>query len=155
MSCSAGRLGGWSARQAGFSLVAAIFLMVTLAALGAFAVQVAMTQYQSSTSELLQARAQAAAEAGLEYGANLTLQTPPLICASASTNTFTLTQAALAGFVVTVTCTPTTHQIYSPATSTWTSYTVYALSSTATSGAYGDADYVARSATRNVTLAPP
>lgn len=152
MSRSAGRLRGRAARQTGFSLVAAIFLIVVLAALGAFAVQVAMAQYQSATLDLLEARAQAAAEAGLEYGANLTLQATPRICATASRNTFTLTQAALAGFVVTVTCTPTTHQIYSPSMSTWT---VYTLASTATSGAYGDADYVTRRVSRNVTLAPP
>lgn len=156
MNRSTGQPRGRAGSQAGFSLVAAIFLIVVLAALGAFAVQVAMTQYQISTLELLEARAQAAAEVGIEYGANLTLQAAPRICASgASSNTFTLRQGALAGFVVTVACTPTTHQIYSPATSTLTSYTVYTLASTATSGAYGDADYVARSVTRNVTLAPP
>lgn len=145
-------------RQSGFSLIAAIFLIVVLAALASFAVKVAMTQYQSASAELLEARAQAAAEAGIEYGANLTLQTPPLFCASGplpSSITLPLTQGALAGFVVTVTCTPTTHQIYSPTTSSWQTYTVFALAATTTYGTYGEPDYVARSATRNVTLAPP
>jgi len=150
MSGSAEGLRRRAGSQSGFSLVAAIFLIVVLAALGAFAVQVAMTQYRGSTSELLEARAQAAAEAGLEYGANLTLQTPPLICAAATSKTFTLTQGALAGFVVTLTCTPTAHQIGAPAAS----YTVYTLASTATYSSYGQPDYVARSAARNVTLAP-
>jgi MSHA biogenesis protein MshP len=155
MSCSAKRL-RWCARgQAGFSLIAAIFLIVVLAALGAFAVQVAMTQYQGSTQELFEARGQAAAEAGIEYGANLTLQAPAICASTPSSNTFTLTQGALKGFVVTVTCTPTQHQIYSPSTSTWQSYTVFALAATATYGTYGESGYVARSVTRNVTLAPP
>lgn len=144
-----------AARQAGFSLVAAIFLIVVLAALGAFAVQVAMTQYQTSSSELLQARAQAAAEAGIEYGANLTLQVPTICTSTPSSNTLNLTQGTLTGFVVTVTCTPTQHQIYSPSTSTWQPYTVYALAATASEGAYGSQDYVARTVTRNVTNAPP
>lgn len=139
-----------AARQAGFSLVAAIFLIVVLAALGAFAVQVAMTQYQSSTSELLEARAQAAAEAGIEYGAYLALQAATPSCPN---NTLNLTGGALAGFAVTVTCTSTTHQIYTGATPT--TYTVYALAATATKGIYGAQDYVARTVTRNVTNAPP
>ena len=140
-------------KQAGFSLVAAIFLIVILAALGAFAVQVALTQYQTSTLELLQARAQAAAEAGIEYGANLTLRASPLICASApSTTTLALTQGALTGFIVKVTCTPTQHQLYSGTTAL--TYTVYALAATASEGTYGAQDYVTRTVTRNVTLAP-
>jgi MSHA biogenesis protein MshP len=140
-------------RQAGFSLVAVIFLIVVLAALGAFAVQVAMTQYQTGTSELLEARAQAAAAAGIEYGANGALQRVPASCLA--TNTLNLTGGALAGFVVRVTCTSTAHQIYSPITSTWQPYTVYALAATATKGGYGAQDYVARTVTRNVTNAPP
>jgi MSHA biogenesis protein MshP len=143
-----------AAGQSGFSLVAAIFLIVVLAALGAFAVQVAMSQYKTATSELLQARAQAAAEAGIEYEANLALQAAPASCLA--TNTLNLTQGALAGFVVKLACTSTTpHQIYSPITSTWTSYVVYALAATATKGTYGGQDYVARTVTRNVTNAPP
>ncbi|HEX4268329.1 MAG TPA: hypothetical protein VHY36_10610 [Steroidobacteraceae bacterium] len=155
MSCSATRQPRCAGRQAGFSLVAAIFLIVVLAALGAFAVQVAMTQYQSATLEVLEARAQAAAEAGIEYGANLTLRAVPAICASTPSSTpLTLTQGALAGFVVTVTCTPTQHQIWSTTTSSWQPYTVFALAATASHGTYGEQDYVSRSVTRNVTLAP-
>lgn len=138
-------------KQAGFSLVAAIFLIVVLAALGAFAVQVAMTQYQSSTSELLEARAQAAAEAGIEYGANMALQRVPVSCLA--TKTLNLAQGALAGFVVTVTCTSTPHQIYIGGAPK--NYAVYALAATASKGTYGAQDYVARTVTRNETLAPP
>ncbi|MHB8815392.1 MAG: hypothetical protein ACYDAE_19265 [Steroidobacteraceae bacterium] len=144
-------------RQTGFSLVMVIFVIVVLAALAAFAVQIAMAQYQAANVELLEARAQAAADAGIEWGANLTLQAPPVICAGAApiSKTFTLTQGALKGFVVKVACSPTQHQIYSPSAGTWTSYTVYTLTATASSGTYGGPDYVARSASRNVTLAPP
>lgn len=145
-----------AARQGGFSLVAAVFLIVVLAALGAFTVQVAMTQYQSANLELLGARAQAAAQAGIEYGANLVLQTPPRFCTAPASNTFTLTQGALAGFVVTVACTPTSpHQLYSGTPPTSQNYVVYALAATASYGTYGRPDYVARRAARNVTLAPP
>jgi len=140
-----------AAAEAGFSLVAAIFLMVVLAALGAFAVQVAMTQYQSATSELLMARAQAAAQAGIEYGANVALQRAVPSCLPTNTLNLTRTAGALAGFVVNVTCTSTTHQIYTGATPT--NYTVYTLAATASEGTYGSQDYVTRTVTRNVTLA--
>lgn len=129
-------------REAGFSLVAAVFLIVVLAALGAFAVQVAMTQYQSANVELLEVRAQAAAEAGIEYAANLALQSSPTCAGNTS---LSLPPAALAGFVVTVTCSATAHPIG----------TVYALTATATLGSYGTPDYVARKVTRSVTTAAP
>lgn len=146
---------GCRSRQGGFSLVMVIFLIVVLAGLAAFAVQIAMTQYAAANVELLEARAQAAADAGIEWGANLTLQTPPVICAAAPVSrTFTLTQAALKGFVVTVACTPTQHQIYSTSLGALQTYTVFTLTSTASSGTYGTPDYVARSVSRNVTLAP-
>jgi MSHA biogenesis protein MshP len=142
-------------RQAGFSLIAAIFLIVVLAALGAFAVQVAMAQYQSANVEFLEARAQAAAQAGIEYGSNQTLHRSPAPCASANTsNTLTLTGGALKGFAVTVTCAATVHQIYSGPPPTAHPYEVFTLSATASRGTYGEPDYVARTVTRNVN-APP
>ena len=107
MSRCATRRHGCAARHAGFSLVAAIFLIVVLAALGAFAVQIALTQYQGASAELLEARAQAAADAGIEYGANMALQR----ATCAGTRVLNLAQGALKGFVVTVTCGATTHQV--------------------------------------------
>ena len=156
MKTLAGRPPTRAARQAGFSLIAAIFLIVVLAALGAFAVQVAMAQYQSANVEFLEARAQAAAQAGIEYGANRALHVAPA-CASGNTSkTFTLTGGALAGFVVTATCAARTHQIYSTVPPAgFKTYTVYALAATASRGTYGKPDYVARTVTRNVTDAPP
>ena len=151
MRALAGRPSGRGGRQAGFTLIAAIFLIVVLATLGAFAVQVAMTQYQAADTALLEARARAAAEAGIGYGA--TRARTASICANSKT--LNLTQGALAGFTVTVTCAATTHQIYSGAPPTATSYQAYALAATASSGTYGKPDYVARTVTRNITNAPP
>lgn len=151
---SPGRGGRPSARvgrQAGFSLIAAIFLIVVLAAVGAFAVQVAMVQYQAANVALLEARAQAAAHAGIGYGA--TLARTASICTNSKT--LNLTQGALAGFVVKVTCAATGHQIYSGAPPTAKSYTAYALAATASFGTFGKPDYVARTVTRSVTDAPP
>ena len=132
--------------QRGFSLVAAVFLIVVLAALGAFAVQVAMSQYQSVNLNLLEARAQTAAETGTQYGAYLALQSPPNCGPSPPLR---LTQGVLAGYVVTVTCKSTQHQVGGVTKS------VYELKATAFYGTYGRPDYVARTITRNVTDAPP
>lgn len=57
-------------RERGFALVGALFLLVVLAALGAFAVRINMQQRHASTLELRELRAQAALEAGLEYAAS-------------------------------------------------------------------------------------
>lgn len=138
------------AGQAGFSLVAAVFLIVVLAALAAFAVQVAMSQAQGANTELLQAQAQAAAQTGIEYGANIALQSPAPGTCRANT-TLRLNQPGLAGFVVTLGCVRTSHQIGAGPTT----YYAYALTSSASHGSYGSADYVARKVTRNVTDAPP
>ena len=145
MSRTAERLRRCPGKQAGFSLVMAIFLIVVLAALATFAVQVAMTQYQAADVELLEARAQAAADTGIEYGANMALRRAT--CAGAKT--LTLAQGALKGFVVRVTCRATTHQVAG------VSYQVYALAAAAAHGTYGAPDHVARTVTRNVTNAPP
>jgi MSHA biogenesis protein MshP len=57
-------------RERGFALVGALFLLVVLAALGAFAIRINMTQRHASTLELQELRAQAALQAGLEYAAS-------------------------------------------------------------------------------------
>ena len=51
--------------QAGFALIAALFLLVVLAALGVFAVRMNMTQRHASDLELQELRAQAAVSAAL------------------------------------------------------------------------------------------
>lgn len=140
-------------RQSGFSLVAAIFLIVVLAALAAFAVQLAMSQYQGTTLQLLEARAQAAADAGIEYAANRALHAGGICAANTPVP---VTGPGLSGYAVNVSCVASPgHQIYTTPPPTWTSYTAYTLSATATYGSFGQPDYVARTVTRVVTSAPP
>ena len=147
MSPAGGGRGAGAGRQAGFSLVAAVFLIVVLAALGTFAVQVAMSQFRGENLQLLEARAQAAAEAGIEYGANVALG--PGTCRA--NTSLPSNQAGLTGFVVKVACVRTSHQMGAGGAS----YYVYALTSSASYGTYGSADYVVRKVTRNVTTAAP
>jgi len=128
-------------KERGFALMAAIFVLLVLTALAAFAARIATTQQQSVAFDVLIARAQAAADSGIEYGANQALrytQCP-----------VTPTPLTLNGFTVTVTCSnASTHQVGA------VTYHAYVLQSTAQQGTYGSADYVARTASRTVNDAP-
>src|SRR3989442_13983417 len=56
-------------RQTGFSIIAAIFLLVVLALLGAFIVSVTGMQQSSGQLDVLGVRAYQSARAGMEWGA--------------------------------------------------------------------------------------
>jgi hypothetical protein len=112
--------------EAGFALVPALFLLVVLAALGLVAVRVGSGAQQAVTL--------AAANAGIEWGAYSALNN--LGCASSTT--LTLTEAALNGFSVVVTCTATGFA-YGSGTSV-----AYAIKATASQGSYGQPNYVER-----------
>jgi MSHA biogenesis protein MshP len=133
-------------KQRGFALMAAIFVLLVLTALAAFAVRIGTTQQQSVAFDVMIARAQAAADSGIEYGANQALTASPPQCLSSTP--VPLTAATLNGFSVTVTCSPSTHQVGA------VTYHAYVLQSTAQQGTYGSADYVARTSTRTVNDAP-
>jgi MSHA biogenesis protein MshP len=135
------------AHERGFSLIAAIFVILVLGALAAFAVRIGATQQQTADFALLNARAQAAADSGIEFGTNQALLHGS--CPAAPT-TLNLTAVGLAGFTVTVTCSVTNHQIGALPTT----YQAYALTSVAQLGTYGTSGYVARSAARTVNNAP-
>ena len=131
-----------SSPQRGFSLMAAVFLIVVLAAVGAFAVRIIATQQQTVNFSILEARALAAAKAGIEYGANQALtantcNSPP---------PFVLSEMSLAGFTVKVTCAKSLPHT----TSSFPKFS-YALDSTATKGVYGKPDFVSRHVARTVT----
>jgi MSHA biogenesis protein MshP len=118
----------------GFALVPALFLIVVLGALAVIAVRVGTGQQQAVTMSLEEARALAAAQAGIEWGAYQSIDAGA--CA-ASTN-LNLTEASLAGFTVTVTCTATT---FNNGAATANSYV---LKATAVIGTYGQPGYVRR-----------
>jgi MSHA biogenesis protein MshP len=123
---------GQRASQRGFALMPALFLIVVLAALAAVAVRVSMGQSQTVAMSLHQARAFAAARTGLEAGAYRALN------GNCSDLTLGLSEAALAGFQVVVTCSATSF-VEGSAT-----LNAYVVTSTATSGTYGAPGYVRR-----------
>jgi MSHA biogenesis protein MshP len=128
-------------RQRGFSLIAVIFMIVVLAALGAFAVSVGVSQQQTGTLALLEARTAAAAQAGIEYGAYVVTTAASNCVAS---QTLPLTGGALNGFVVTVQCAQ-------PPADHGNGHSSFLLTSTATTGTYGTPEFVSRTASLTVT----
>lgn len=141
------RRGGSRSRgNRGFALLAAIFVLLVLAALAAFSFAIGLNQQQTASYDLLIARAQAAADSGLEFGANRALKGG----ACAGSTSLTPNAVGLSGFTVTVTCqaSPSLHRIGAQ------SYPAYILTATARRGNYGSADFVSRTSTATVTSAP-
>jgi len=117
--------------QRGFSLISAIFLLVVIAALGAFAVTLSTTQQQNSVADVLGVRAYQAARAGIEWAAYGVAQTAPGTKWTGCVPTTTLTGlgGTLAAFTVTVTCTTPTS--YVDGSSTIWIYNVTSVANTA------------------------
>ncbi len=105
-------------RQTGFSIIAAIFLLVVLALLGALIASVTGMQQQSGQLDLQGVRAYQAARAGMEWSASQVLDPnnalnpascSPIVMPScpASPQNLPALAGSLAGFTVTVTCAQT------------------------------------------------
>jgi MSHA biogenesis protein MshP len=118
-------------QQTGFAAVAAIFLVVVLASMGAFMVSISNSQQISSAQDVQGTRAYWAARGGLEWGvakANALLACP--------TSPTVLT---LDGFNVAITCSTSS---FSEGGKT---VTILGLSALASSGTLGTLTYVERS----------
>jgi MSHA biogenesis protein MshP len=129
-------------RQSGFALIPALFLIVVLGALAVVAIRVGTGQQQAVTMSLQQARALSAAQTGIEWGAYEALGGGCIVsgtCICVASTTLTLTEAALKGFSVIVTCAAVTFS-----TGAATLNHSYVLNSAATSGLYGQPGYVHR-----------
>ena len=104
------------ARQRGFSLILALFLLVSLAAMGAYLLTVSTLQQESSAADELGARASQSAHSGIDWGLYELLRDPGGVYASAcnaavppaapAAQTFALS-GALAAFSVKVECAST------------------------------------------------
>ena len=128
------------AAQRGFSLVAAIFLIVVLAGLAMVAVRISILQGQGVTEGLRAAQAFQAARSGIEWAAYSALNGG--VCAPATLN---LTEGGTLGFTVTVACSVSTH---TEGTST---VHVWVFDVRAEAGTYGGPDYVSRRLQSKVT----
>jgi len=125
--------------QRGFAAIAAIFLVVILAALGAFMLTFSNTQQLTSAQDIQGSRAYWAARAGLEFGIGTVVATSA--CPILPTPSPTILSTTFdGGFSVTVTC---SRADYTEASAT---RSIYQLTSVASNGAaVGSIGYIERS----------
>ena len=135
--------------ERGFALVAAIFIVVVLAMLGIMMVTIGGMERATASAAVQGTRAFYAARSGIEWGIYRAI--PPTSSCAASTS-FALTVPGLNGFNVNVQCKLTPPGIQHRERGD--TYNVYVITSTATSGNFGTADYVSRTLQVTVTDAP-
>jgi MSHA biogenesis protein MshP len=125
-------------KHRGFALIGALFVLVVLAALGAFAVRINMTQQHDADLELQQLRAEAAFNSGVEYGAT-SLLAPGGNCGS-------LANLNISGYAVTFgPC------VNVPYVMNGVAVNVYTVTVTSSRGVYGAPEFVARTSTVRVS----
>ncbi len=122
----------------GFALISAIFLLVVIAALGLFALSISNTQQHSSVMDALGSRAYQAAKTGIEWGTYQISKGGVTSCTSFPQPTMP-PGTQLSSFTVTVECTLSPQ--YTEGVST---FYVYQLTSIATTGTVGSANYFER-----------
>jgi hypothetical protein len=133
------------ARQRGMSLVVAIFLITVVASLSAFAVTVGTATSESENLQLQADRAMAAARAGMQWAAHRARVAQ--VCPAGA---FNLTEGALRGFRVTVTCVSNT----GPHMEGAVAYRVFNVRSFAQWGNFGSASYASRTIDARFNTAP-
>jgi MSHA biogenesis protein MshP len=138
---------GWSflARQRGFSIISAIFLLVVLAGLGAAMVTFSTTQHITASQDLQGSRAYQAARAGMEWGLYQVL-TP---VAAPGTGSCFAAALPLGGnlneFAVQVDC------ALAVATEGSTTLSIYTITSRASAGAVNTGQFVEREVSATVS----
>jgi MSHA biogenesis protein MshP len=142
---AAGFAGKRAGTCAGFAIVTALFLIVVLAAMGAFMMNLSAMQHGTSTLSLTSSRVYYAARSGLEWGTQQTVIPAAGAACPVSPTTFSPAGPGFIGITVSVTC------AYFPFTAGFgDEYHVYRLTSTASFGTLGSADYVERKLTSMV-----
>ena len=128
--------------DSGFAMVTAIFLLVVLAALGAFMLTLSGVHQATPFQALTAARVYFGAKAGLDWG----IQRAIAASSCAASTPLTLTGNGLNGVTATVECT-TGGLIH-------TGGNVYRITSTASRGTFGSVDYSQRRMQATVTDIP-
>jgi MSHA biogenesis protein MshP len=135
--------------QAGFSIVAAIFIIVVLGALAAALLTVATLQHSSTGLDLQGVRAYQAARAGIEWGLYRVLDpdaAPSVTLPSCwGGNATVAPSGSLSAFSVVATCAETT------TTELSRNIRVYTIVATATFGTLNQPNYVSRVVTATVS----
>lgn len=140
-------------KQSGFSLIAAIFLIVVVASLGVFMVTIGSVQQQTSTFSILSTRALFAADSGIQWAIRRITQNAaagvncPAAPATGQVN-FIIGSGAISGYNVVITCNV---QNFDEGPD---NYNVYNLASLASNGVFGSPDYHSRNIRASITTAP-
>jgi len=124
--------------QNGFLLPAAIFILVILAALGAYALNITSIQQTTSTQDVQGARAYQAARAGIEWAAYQVLSPGTMALASCPASPSTI---AVDNFSVAVSCTRSADYFEQGSDHT---IAIYDVTATASFGTAGTTGYIER-----------
>lgn len=116
-------------RQAGLSIISAIFMLLLMAALGAFMLTFSSVQHITQAQDIQGSRAYWAADAGIQWGAYRVLHD----------NACSSTTLTVADFPVTVTC-----SLSGPYAEGGGTVNVYHITATASQGTLGSVGYVER-----------
>lgn len=143
-----------NARQSGFTLITAIFLLVVVATLSVYMLNLRSVQQATLVYGVQGARAMQAARTGIEWGI---FQTIPkagcpgtgCACPAASTN-FTAQGPAIDAFRITVTCVRSAGHFEG-----LVEIATFRLTATAETGVYGTLDYVSRQLQATISESPP
>ena len=140
-------------QERGFALVAAIFIVVVLAMLGIMMVTIGGMERATASAAVQGTRAYYAARAGIEWGIFQAISNTAATCSESATTptttNFNLGADGLNGFAVSVDCKYMQHRERSD------TYKVFVITSFASSGIFGQADYVSRRIQTTVTDALP
>jgi MSHA biogenesis protein MshP len=123
-------------RQQGISIVAALFVVVVVAMLAAFAVTVGNAGQQTDDNHAQASRALAAARTGLEWGVYRARAANSCV----ASQVLSLSENALRGFRITVECAAAAHTEDGGATY----YNSYDITAKASYGTFGAMDYAYR-----------
>ena len=133
-------------KSAGFTLITAIFLLVVVASLLVYMVNIRVAQQTTLVYGVQGARAMQAARSGLEWGIYEALVATP---GCPATTTIPISGGAPANFNVIVSCNQSTH------TEAAVDITIYQITAIARSGNFGSLDYVQRRMQATVSVNPP
>jgi MSHA biogenesis protein MshP len=139
------------------ALITAIFLIVVLVAIALAAVTLSSVEQDTGTKSLVSTKVYYGAKAGLDWGVQRAVAARSCV---ASTGPFNLTQGALSGISVTVTCSATAHGTTSCTGAACTGgaspcpCVAYFITSTATNGTLGNPNYAERHVEATVSNVP-
>lgn len=132
----------------GFSLIAAVFLVVVVALMATFLVSIGTLGRSAAAYAVVEARARFAAASGIEWAAAQVLADAAAPTCFASPTTFALGDVGSDGFIVTARCAA------SDVSEGNTDYRVFALEVVAERGQPGDEEYFRRALTASVASGP-